>query len=189
MLAARRPPGWFRLWQIIFCDSTLWCAGVSPTIPSHLLGHPREWGLGYHVSSALRQGQTVKTLFFFFPSPHSGSPPAASWCFNVCLRWYYRVQRSLVIDAMHLIPHAVLQSGWWLVVGLNTSLITALSIEVVLLLRPAHETCSDLHMFFWAIFSPIWDAGMIVTFFFSHSNEWISPAENVSELLIELSED
>lgn len=66
-LAARRPPGWFRLWQIIFCDSTLWCAGVSPTIPSHLLSHPREWGLSYPVSFALRQGQTVKT--FFFPSP------------------------------------------------------------------------------------------------------------------------
>lgn len=129
-LAARRPPGWFRLWQIIFCDSTLWCAGVSPTLPSHLLGHPREWGLSYLVSFALRQGQTVET-FFFSPLLHPGSPPAAAWYFNVCFRWYYRVQRSLVIDAIHLIPHAVLQSGWRPVVALNTSLITALSVEVM----------------------------------------------------------
>lgn len=129
-LAARRPPGWFRLWQIIFCESTLWCAGVSPTIPSHPFGHPGEWGLSYPVSLALRQGRTVKTFFFFlFPSHlYPGSPPAAAWYFNACLRWYYRVQRSLFIDAIHLIQHAVLQSGWRLAAGLNGPLITALSV-------------------------------------------------------------
>lgn len=68
-LAVRRPPGWFRLWQIIFCDSTLWCAGVSPTIPSHPFGHPGEWGLSYPVSLALRQGRTVKTFFLFLLPP------------------------------------------------------------------------------------------------------------------------
>lgn len=70
-LAVRRPPGWFRLWQIIFCDSTLWCAGVSPTIPSHPFGHPGEWGLSYPVSLALRQGRTVKTFFLFLLPPLS----------------------------------------------------------------------------------------------------------------------